>query len=401
MLVAVGVLLVTGVWNDIVVELQVWATASSRRSDVVDQTLTSAPSRGPSAGAAAAGAAAARAGPVGLAPAHLDAHRAGAAVPARAGRRARLAGAAAQHRPGPGRAVRRAAPARSRRGTTGSSLFDVFSSPWFAAIYLLLFVSLVGCVLPRSRRTWRRAAPGRRARRATSAGCRCTRRRPTRRGTGRGARPRPARCCAARRFRVDVGRRRASSAEKGYLRETGNLVFHLALLLPAARRWRSGTCSATRATCSLVEGDGVLQHRVGLRHAGRRARWLDETTLRAVHGDARRPRRCATSRAGSSAARRATSRPRSATRRARTRRTKRTTCGSTTRWRSTAPRCSCSATATRRSFTVRDSNGEVVSRGPVPFLPRDGNNTSIGVVKVPGAHAAAARLRRASSCRPR
>ena len=28
--------------------------------------------------------------------------------------------------------------------------FDVFASPWFAAIYLLLFVSLVGCVLPRS-----------------------------------------------------------------------------------------------------------------------------------------------------------------------------------------------------------------------------------------------------------
>ncbi|MCU1587774.1 MAG: ResB family protein, partial [Frankiales bacterium] len=31
------------------------------------------------------------------------------------------------------------------------SLFDVFSSTWFAAIYLLLFISLVGCVLPRSR----------------------------------------------------------------------------------------------------------------------------------------------------------------------------------------------------------------------------------------------------------
>src|ERR1700754_285031 len=28
-------------------------------------------------------------------------------------------------------------------------LFDVFSAPWFAAIYLLLFVSLVGCVVPR------------------------------------------------------------------------------------------------------------------------------------------------------------------------------------------------------------------------------------------------------------
>ena len=26
--------------------------------------------------------------------------------------------------------------------------FEVYASPWFAAIYLLLFVSLVGCVLP-------------------------------------------------------------------------------------------------------------------------------------------------------------------------------------------------------------------------------------------------------------
>ena len=29
-------------------------------------------------------------------------------------------------------------------------LFGVFSSPWFAAIYLLLFISLIGCVVPRA-----------------------------------------------------------------------------------------------------------------------------------------------------------------------------------------------------------------------------------------------------------
>ena len=29
-------------------------------------------------------------------------------------------------------------------------LFDVYGSPWFSAIYLLLFLSLIGCVLPRS-----------------------------------------------------------------------------------------------------------------------------------------------------------------------------------------------------------------------------------------------------------
>ena len=28
--------------------------------------------------------------------------------------------------------------------------FEVYSSPWFSAIYILLFISLIGCVLPRS-----------------------------------------------------------------------------------------------------------------------------------------------------------------------------------------------------------------------------------------------------------
>src|SRR5580700_10211967 len=37
------------------------------------------------------------------------------------------------------------APLLSRLG-----LFNVFGAPWFAAIYLLLFASLVGCVVPRT-----------------------------------------------------------------------------------------------------------------------------------------------------------------------------------------------------------------------------------------------------------
>ncbi len=37
------------------------------------------------------------------------------------------------------------------------SLFNVFAAPWFAAIYLLLFVSLAGCVVPRSVRLVRSA----------------------------------------------------------------------------------------------------------------------------------------------------------------------------------------------------------------------------------------------------
>src|ERR1700759_2541085 len=50
------------------------------------------------------------------------------------------------------------APILSRLG-----LFNVFAAPWFAAIYLLLFVSLAGCVLPRAYRLLRsaRAVPPR------------------------------------------------------------------------------------------------------------------------------------------------------------------------------------------------------------------------------------------------
>src|SRR5690606_35413312 len=33
--------------------------------------------------------------------------------------------------------------------------FEVYSTPWFASIYLLLFVSLFGCVLPRARVHWK------------------------------------------------------------------------------------------------------------------------------------------------------------------------------------------------------------------------------------------------------
>src|SRR4051794_5370100 len=54
------------------------------------------------------------------------------------------------------------------------SMFDVFAAPWFAAVYLLLFVSLIGCLVPRIRlhlRALRRrppAAPRRLHRLATS-----------------------------------------------------------------------------------------------------------------------------------------------------------------------------------------------------------------------------------------
>jgi cytochrome c biogenesis protein len=110
-------------------------------------------------------------------------------------------------------------------------MFDVYASPWFAAIYLLLMVSLVGCIIPRTRQHWQgmRTPPPATPRRLH--------RLPTHRRTTTEATPEEA-VAAARavlrrhRFRLRPAEpgARDVAAEGGYLRETGNLVFHISLL---------------------------------------------------------------------------------------------------------------------------------------------------------------------------
>ncbi|WP_433244788.1 cytochrome c biogenesis protein ResB [Actinomadura nitritigenes] len=108
------------------------------------------------------------------------------------------------------------------------SLFDVFAAPWFAAIYILLFVSLAGCVVPRAVKHYQsmRARP--------PAAPRNLERLPQSVSYETDDAPEDVlaearKVLRGRRFRVDVSGG-AAAAEKGYLGETGNLVFHLALL---------------------------------------------------------------------------------------------------------------------------------------------------------------------------
>src|SRR6266536_1338346 len=112
--------------------------------------------------------------------------------------------------------------------------FDVFASPWFSAIYLLLFVSLVGCLLPRARGHLVALvrvppdAPSRLDRLPAHADGLA------RQGDPAAVAQRLKTALRRRRFRTVV-RRQADggftvSAEKGYLKETGNLLFHFALL---------------------------------------------------------------------------------------------------------------------------------------------------------------------------
>src|SRR6266487_1156674 len=103
-------------------------------------------------------------------------------------------------------------------------LFDVFSSPWFSAIYLLLFVSLVGCLVPRLR-THAVAL----LRQPPDAPARLDRMPAHAVGSGSSDVARLAALLRGRRFRVTV-RGDTVSAEKGYLKESGNLLFHFALL---------------------------------------------------------------------------------------------------------------------------------------------------------------------------
>ena len=104
------------------------------------------------------------------------------------------------------------------------SFFEVYSSPWFSAVYLLLFISLIGCVLPRS----------------------------IEHAKAIGAKPpltpkyldRLDHFTEIKKIDLDLAekylkskgfriRREANSisAEKGYARESGNLLFHLSLVL--------------------------------------------------------------------------------------------------------------------------------------------------------------------------
>jgi len=136
-------------------------------------------------------------------------------------------------------------------------MFAVFASPWFAAVYLLLFTSLVGCLIPRcleharslkagpppvprhlhrlpAHLTWRTDASVEDAADAVEQRLRKRRFRVNRRLTTRG---------------VEL------SAERGRLKETGNLVFHISLLV-LLLAVAGGKLWGYEGSILVTEGDG-------------------------------------------------------------------------------------------------------------------------------------------------
>ncbi|WP_114853710.1 cytochrome c biogenesis protein ResB [Brachybacterium sp. YJGR34] len=158
--------------------------------------------------------------------------------------------------------------------------FDVFSSPWFSAIYLLLFISLIGCIVPRVGVHLRqlRAQPPRAPSRLT-------------RFTGYTRRELPGadadtllqsahRALRRSRYRTAVReetRSRSVSAERGLLRESGNLLFHISLvgvLICIA----GGQLTSYRGQITVIEGDG-FSNSLTQYDSFESGAWFDETEL--------------------------------------------------------------------------------------------------------------------------
>lgn len=265
-------------------------------------------------------------------------------------------------------------------------MFDTYTSVWFSAIYLLLFISLVGCILPRTRAhvAALRGRPPRTPRRLTRFPAQGT-------GTS-GDQPQVVVERAARvlrrgkwlpfwpAYRVDVHDEGAGtwsvSAERGYLRETGNLLFHLALvgLLVSVA---TGQVLHYRGQVLVVQGHGFANAEVAYSpfEHGRfySSSSLVPFTLKLDQLDARFDPETDAAR------------------------------DFTAHVTVTAPGGG-SATDTIKvnhplmvgganvylmgngyapDVTVKDASGSVAFAGPVPFLPQDTVYTSRGVIKVP------------------
>lgn len=278
--------------------------------------------------------------------------------------------------------------------------FDVYSSVWFSAIYLLLFISLIGCVLPRIVHHWRalRSAPPRTpARLQRMAGF--SELRLSNPGASASEREEFAerailearKLLRQQRYRTEIQRSRrrdgsaevSVSAERGYLRETGNLVFHLALvgvLISVA----IGGMFSFNGQRVLVEGESLLNQLIDYDSAtsGRSfdSNRLEPFTLRLddLQVDYVTPDDGNVSALGQVKDYRASV----------------TLIGSDGAERSDVIRVNhplrvhgspiyLTANGYAPTITVRDPQGTVVFSESVPFIPQDVNLTSLGVVKVP------------------
>jgi cytochrome c biogenesis protein len=258
-------------------------------------------------------------------------------------------------------------------------LFDVYKSAWFSAIYLLLFISLVGCVVPRLQVYLKamRARPPKPPRNLN------------RLPGFQSFEPKAegdvlelaAQELRRRRFRVELYDG-AVAAERGYLREAGNLLFHFSLILALiGAAW--GALFGYRGTVLVVVGNGF---------SNSIAQYDDFSPGRVFQPDNLPPFSLTvkdfTVKFQTDGPQRGAAREFNA--------------GLTYQETPDAPEKSYDLRVNHPlkvdgtsvhllghgyapRVTVKDGNGEVAFSGPVPFLPQDSNFSSFGVIKAPDA----------------
>ena len=252
------------------------------------------------------------------------------------------------------------------------SLFDVYGSPWFSAIYILLFISLIGCVLPRSVEHYKSmlaqppATPKNLNRLSYFQEV----------NGSKDSMLRAEAWLRKNRFRVRVEDNTISS-EKGYLRETGNLLFHLSLILilvgvsfgsllgmrgeaivNVGERFISVPTSYDTLSFGKLTNENSLSpfqinvDKFQAKYDPKTSAPQDYTAWVTVTSDGKTSRQTLKV-------------------------NKPLTFGQT--------RVYLQANGYSPVVTVRDALKNVVFQGPVPFLPQDGNLRSIGAIKVPDA----------------
>lgn len=252
--------------------------------------------------------------------------------------------------------------------------FEVYSSPWFSAIYILLFISLIGCVLPRSVEHFKamRALPPATPKNLSRMEFF------TSFDGGSEKFDRGAAWLKRKRFRIrhDEG---AISAEKGYLRETGNLLFHLSLILILIGI-SVGSLFGMRGEAIVNKGERFISLPTSYDTLSF-GKLVDENVIQPFIVEVEDFQAKYNS---------VTNAPQDYTATVRvtnpgeeTSQIKILKVNSPLTFGNT--RVYLQANGYSPIVTVRDLSGSVVFQGPVPFLPQDGNLRSIGAIKVPDA----------------
>lgn len=257
-------------------------------------------------------------------------------------------------------------------------LFDVYSSAWFSAIYILLFTSLIGCVLPRIAKHYR-AVFNPPAATPTSM---------KRMPAYQLVTAKKAPLAEAEHLLRKLGYRviadgKSVAAERGYWRETGNLIFHIALVFVLISVGIGGAYSYSGQRV-LVEGETFVNNLAGYDSFSPgiafNEKQLQPFSVRlnkfTAQYDILNKQNVGTPldfRADVTTQLRGSD----------------STTDATIRVNEPLEMPGAKVYLTGNGYapviTIHDGEGNIAYSGPVVFLPQDANMTSLGVIKVPDA----------------